>query len=104
MAIRITVADKTYDWDWATLRNVDAIAVERETGWSVLEWQRELARDSAIAFTALVWIVQRRDSPALRFEDVDFVIGDVDVEQVGRPDDPEDDGDPKESTGSSPES
>ena len=102
--IRITVADKSHDWDWSTLRNVDAIAVERETGWSVAEWQRELARDSAIAFTALVWLVQRRDAPELRFEDVDYAIGEVKVEAVTKPGDDEDDGDPKESTDSSPES
>lgn len=103
MALRITVAGKSHDWDWSALRNTEAISVERETGWSVAQWQRELGRDSAIAFTALVWILQRRDAPELRFEDVDFVISDVDVEVVGRPED-EDDGDPKESTASSPES
>ena len=99
MAILITVGGDSFEWDWSTLRNVDAIAVERETGWSVREWQHELLRDSAIATTALVWIAQRRTNPGLRFEDVSFNLADVEVEAVTKPGDDDED-DPKGSTDS----
>lgn len=99
--IRVTVGDDSFEWDWADLRNTEAIAVERETGWSVREWQQELLRDSTIAVTALVWVAQRRAKPDLRFEQVSFAIAEIDVEAVVKPGD-EDDGDPKGSTDSSP--
>lgn len=54
------------------LTNVEAMAVERATGWDSAEVQERLNNGSALAFTALVWAYSKRQEPTLRFDDVVF--------------------------------
>jgi hypothetical protein len=74
---KIQVADVTYDFDPADLTNDEGIAVEKVMNCTFDQWNTKLAEGSMQAMTALVWLLQRRDNPALRYSDVHFKMGDV---------------------------
>jgi hypothetical protein len=72
--LKVTLNDgRVFEIDLAaSLTNVEAMAVERATGWDGAEIQERLDKGSALAFTALVWVHAKRQEPTLRFGDVEF--------------------------------
>lgn len=70
--MKITVDDKVYDFDLTRITNVEGMAIEKVTDKTYLEWSEALQAGSMLAATALVWIIQKRQEPTLRFEDVEF--------------------------------
>jgi len=80
--VRLTVDGVTRDLDMAmTVREQEEC--ERATGWTRLEWQRELGRQRAMACAFAWWLACTRhgDDPP-PFEDMDFRIGDDFLEIV----------------------
>lgn len=71
---------KTYVLDRDSLLNTEAIAIEAATGRTLLDVFNGLPEVSMICITAVVWILRRREEPELRFEDVQFAISDLDLE------------------------
>jgi len=78
--MRITVQGVKYEFDPAHIRNDEAMALERALGCSFREWAQALADGSASAMTGLVWLLQRRETPGLKFGDVIFDMGEITVE------------------------
>ena len=81
--MRITVGDTTYDYDVTTMGNDEAIALEEEVGYTVSEMLQALDRNSIKALTALLWLIQRRDNPALEFGDVKYKLSDLKEADLG---------------------
>lgn len=70
------------DWwfDPGKVRAQEAEAIEKRTGWDWSEFGVHLIKGSALARRALLWTFQRRVHHTLRFEDVDFALGEVTIE------------------------
>lgn len=67
-------------FDPQKLRAQEAEAIEKRTGWDFAEFGSHLLRGSVLARRALLWTFQRQVHHTLRFEDVDFATGEVELE------------------------
>lgn len=91
--MKITVGDTVYEYDPNSLRNDEAMAIETALGVTFKQWSDQLSQGSIAALTALVWTVQKRDDPSLRFGDVKFAFAELQVEdEAADPTQPEDSG------------
>jgi hypothetical protein len=54
--------------------------IEKVTGGTFGDWSTLLEKGSMLALTAMVWIIQRRDNPQLKFSEVNFEIGSLEIE------------------------
>lgn len=72
--MRVTLTDgRSFELDTQkTFSNIEMIAIERTTGWSLEEFQAKLKSNSVLAVTAYVWVLAKRVEPTLRFDDVVF--------------------------------
>ena len=83
--LRVTLADETWDFDEESMRNVEAIALQKSTG---LKWQELLAglfTSDPAAITALVWLCKRRagvPDAENRYSQLEFDLRDFDWEPV----------------------
>jgi hypothetical protein len=56
-------------------------AIEKVTGQTFTEWAESMDRGSVGGLRALVWILRKRyQDPTLKYRDVDFPVGWVDME------------------------
>lgn len=78
--MKITVEGQVYDFDPARMLNTEAIALQKVTGWRIKEWSDGLAQGDAVAMTALVWLIFRRNGQETRFDDVEFDMGSLSIE------------------------
>ncbi len=72
----------TYDCDFNKLLNVEFIAIERVTGLTIIGVAQGLMEASAVTVTALVWVMRKRQDPTLRFDQVEFAMADVEIEDL----------------------
>lgn len=73
----IEVQGVAYTFDAADITNDEGMAIEKAVGTTFDKWNENLAAGSMLAMTALVWLLQRRDSPGLKIQDVHFKVGDL---------------------------
>lgn len=78
--MKLSVEGCEYDYDPASLTNKEAMAIEGALGVTFKQWSEQLTAGSVSALTALVWTVQKRDEPALRFDAVDFAFAELEIE------------------------
>lgn len=71
---QIILQGKTYDVDAGSFTNKEGMDVERVCDMTFDQWNIQLAAGSMLAMTALVWILQKRENPNLRFSDVTFTL------------------------------
>jgi hypothetical protein len=62
------------------IRAAEAEALEKRTGWDFEEFGLHLLKGSVLARRALLWTYLRRVHHTLRFEDVDFAVGEVELQ------------------------
>jgi len=79
--MRLKIDGTSYDFDIEGMSNRDAIAVERVTGNTFGEWAERLKAGSMEAVTALVWIIRRQSDPGLKFNDVEFPIASLSMDE-----------------------
>lgn len=73
----ITVRGKSYEFDLLEITAAEATAVEKATGLNGFAWWKSLANEPSVeAIHGLLFVLQRRDDPRLRFEDVQFTVAD----------------------------
>lgn len=72
--MKITFEDgRVFETDAAPrLTNVEAMAIEKVTGLELGEFHAKLQSGSALALTAWVWVMAKRQEPTLRFSEVEF--------------------------------
>jgi len=90
--LRLHVDGKTYEFDQDRITNVECMAIEKAAGMTTGEWEEALNTGSALAVTALVWIVQKRDEPTLKFDEVEFSISSLNIERDEEPEGKEPEG------------
>ena len=62
------------------LMTPEAEAIEKVTGMSFARWGAALMEGYASAGRALVWVLRKRDEPTLRYSDVVFPVGDLELD------------------------
>lgn len=85
--MQIVVDGTEYDFDTATLRVGEMRALKKASGMKIKDFTEGLADADPDALTALVWLAKRRAGEHIKFDDLDFELGDFDVIE---PDDPQD--------------
>jgi hypothetical protein len=75
----IKVGDVEYRFDPKKILNAEAIAIEKavELTWAQVMTGLNTGRLSAV--TGVVWVLRKRDEPRLRFAEVVFEVGDVEI-------------------------
>lgn len=79
--MKLTIDGKAYEYDPDTLLNTEMMALEAAVGVTFQQWGEQLQQGSATALTGLVWLVERREQPALRFSDVVFKVASLEIEE-----------------------
>jgi len=79
--MNITIAGVKYEFNSEKLMLSEARSIEKVCGCTFQEWSERLQAGSMEALAALVWIVQKRENPELRFSEVDFEIGSVEIDE-----------------------
>ena len=67
----------TWDFKPQKLLNAEAEAIERHTGWTFDEFQDRLMKGSVLAMRALLFVMLKRGDPTLKWDAVQFALGDV---------------------------
>lgn len=70
---------KSYTFDEGDLLNTEAMAIERATDLPVLRILKGLQTGWLISYTAIVWILRRREEPYLEFDEVQFKVSDLGI-------------------------
>lgn len=86
--LQLNVGERSWEVHLERLLNVEVMAIERAVGMTVVEFGEALEKGSVTALTAIAWILRRREEPGLKFEDVQFELGDLGSKWVGDEDDP----------------
>lgn len=76
-------SEQSWQFDFKRVRRSEAIILEKQYGAGRTWGQFAMAcmQGSAEALTLLLWMLQRRGHPALRFEDVpDFYLDEIDLD------------------------
>jgi hypothetical protein len=72
-----------HEWEFKPdrLLTTEAEAIERVTGMTYAEFGEKLMNGGMTARRAMVWVLRKRNGePTLKFREVDFPVGDVDIE------------------------
>ena len=74
--------ERSWDIDvkLGTLMNVELIAIEKATGLDYSALRRGLGVESALALTALLWVLRKRTETTLKFDQVQFAMSEVGIE------------------------
>jgi hypothetical protein len=83
--MKITFTDgRTFESDASKIKltNVEAMAIEKVTGLDLGDFHTRLKAGSALAVTAWVWVLAKRQEPTLRFSEVEFDMTEL-AEQEG---------------------
>jgi hypothetical protein len=86
---KVTVDGQVYDYDPSKMLNTEAIALQKVTGMTVPEWTTGLQAGDASALTGLVWLLFRRNGRELAFDEVEFDIGSLELEDDEEPETPD---------------
>lgn len=70
------------EWDFNPdrVRSIDAEMIEKRSGLNYSKWVEAIQAGSAHARRVLLWHLQRKDHHTLRLEDVDFFMGDLEID------------------------
>jgi hypothetical protein len=71
---------ETFVFDQAKIGNGEAELIEKRTDWTWTEFMQKLQQGSTLARRALLWTFLRRVHATLRFEDVRFSQGEVELQ------------------------
>lgn len=71
---------RSWDFDPAKLMSPEAEAIERLTGMTYGEWGEAVTRGSMTALHGLLYVMLKRGTPTLTYEQVEFCLDDIDFE------------------------
>jgi hypothetical protein len=75
--------EQRWEFDFNRVRRSEAIIIEKQYGGgrTYVQFQMAAMQGSSEALTLLLWMLQRRDHPTLRFEDVpDFFLDEIELD------------------------
>ncbi len=71
---------KSWEFNPNKLMNVEAEAIEKHTGMTFGEWTEKVRNGSILAVHGLLYVMLKRSTPTLRWDDVQFCLDDVDFQ------------------------
>jgi hypothetical protein len=77
---KVTIDGQVYDYDPTRMLNTEAIGLQKVTGMKMQEWGKALEQGDAYALTGLVWLLYRRNGREVPFDEVEFDIGSISIE------------------------
>ena len=77
---KVTIDGQVFDYDPTRMLNTEAIALQKVTGMRMQEWTSALTGGDAFALTGLVWLLYRRAGREVAFDEVEFDIGSLALE------------------------
>ena len=78
--MKVTIDGEVYDFDSNKMLNTEVIALQKVTGLTLKAWNEGLQEGDVYALTGLVWLVYRRNGRIMTFDEVEFDIGSLAVE------------------------
>jgi hypothetical protein len=78
---KVTIDGQVFDYDPTRMMNTEAIALQKVTGMRMREWTKSLTEGDAFALTGLVWLLWRRAGREVAFDEVEFDIGSISLEE-----------------------
>ena len=82
---KVTIDGQVFDYDPNRMLNTEAIALQKVTGMRMQEWTTALTEGDAFALTGLVWLLFRREGREMPFDEVEFDIGSIALEEDAEP-------------------
>lgn len=82
---KVTIDGQVYDYDPNRMLNTEAIALQKVTGMRMQEWTTALTQGDAFALTGLVWLLWRRAGREVLFDEVEFDIGSISMDDDHEP-------------------
>ena len=82
---KVTSDGQVFDYDPNRMLNTEAIALQKVTGMRMQEWTAALTEGDAFALTGLVWLLWRRAGREVAFDEVEFDIGSIVLEEDEEP-------------------
>lgn len=70
---------RTWDFEPKKLMSPEAEAIERHTGWTFDEFAGNFLKGSTLAKHAVLFVMLKRSAPQLKWDDVQFALGEVEV-------------------------
>lgn len=83
--MKVTIDGQVFDYNPNRMLNTEAIALQKVTGMRMQEWTSALTEGDAFALTGLVWLLYRREGNEVRFDEVEFDIGSIDIQDDEKP-------------------
>lgn len=83
MIVTYTPADgEKREWAYKPnkLMAVEAEAIEQRTGWTYQEFGAQFLKGSTLARHALLWVLLKRETPGIRYDDVKFAVDEIDFD------------------------
>lgn len=71
---------KSWEFNPNKLMNVEAETIEKHTGMTFGDWTQKVRGGSILAIHGLLYVMLKRSTPTLRWDDVQFCIDDIDFE------------------------
>lgn len=82
---KVTIDGQVYDYNPTRMLNTEAIALQKVTGMRMQEWTTALTQGDAFALTGLVWLLWRRAGRECAFDEVEFDIGSISMDDDEQP-------------------
>ncbi len=73
--MKLTIDGQSFEADPNDLTNREAILIKKETGLGARDLMRGLDELDMLSWTAFVWVLLKRTEPELKFDDVEFTVG-----------------------------
>lgn len=67
------------EYEFSGLRLKEARDIQRVTGFTMGEFEDQITKGDIECIAALIWILQKRERPELRFDDVDGDLGTFEI-------------------------
>lgn len=74
------IEPRSWDFKPEKLLNPEAEAIERHTGWTFGEWVGKLGDTSMLALHGLLYVLLKRSSPTLKWDEVQFSLDEIGLE------------------------
>ena len=81
MYMKLSVEGHEYPLDLTSIRTKEAIALQKATGFTVKQLMEALQEMDAVAITGIVWLAWSRAGNKIEFDDVDFDLMSVQIEE-----------------------
>lgn len=79
--MKVTLADKSWDFDEANITLKEAFAIKAASGGLPMrQFIQGLYDADPLCLQVLVWFIRRGEEPTLRPDDVDFRLADLDID------------------------